>query len=370
MSTRTPTSSIQCYNDTGACLLSIEASTTKPFFRVHTRILYHTKGPADPMQTSEIWKRPDLRFPAPLDTVFFDVDGVLIETRASFHATDIAVAEYVAGTLHGLDWGQREGRPLVTPEDVTNFKQAGGYNNDWDMCYLLATLYTAKLREWRGTPLAERTSREWAELSRVANLQGHGGLEWVYTVTPASAQLDYELIGDLYHEYYWGAGEYRKRYGREPKYLPGFEGFVHRERMLFPPDLPKRLRSAGIRHLGIITGRVGPEVDIALEWMEAYVGQRWWEVVISAAECPKPDPCALRLAIEAVRAGGGLYIGDTADDLDLVLNYRRVQQPGEPDWLAAMLVEPEEVPIYQQRGADFIVRQVADVERCLPRAVS
>ena len=149
------------------------------------------------MKTPIFWKRPGLQFPTPFNTILFDVDGVLIKTIDSFHATDIATVEYVAGTIHGLDWDQREGKTLVTHEDVIAFKQAGGYNNDWDMCYLLATLCTARLREWRGTPLAERSIEAWAALSRAANEEGHGGIEWVREVMPATAQLDYDMIGDI-----------------------------------------------------------------------------------------------------------------------------------------------------------------------------
>ena len=318
------------------------------------------------MKTPVLWQRPGRKFPTPFDTIFFDVDGVLIKTIASFHATDIAVAEYVTGTLHGLDWGQQEGHPLVTLEDVEAFKQAGGYNNDWDMCYLLAGLSTARLREWKGTPVAERTSQEWATLSRAANLQGHGGREWVDTTVPASARLDYGMIGDLYHEFYWGAAETRKRFGHEPRYLPDVPGYVHKEEMLFAPDFPQRLREAGIRHLGMITGRVGPEVDSALERLEAYSGERWWEVVISADICAKPDPRALRLAIEAVGTRGGLFIGDTADDHDLVRHYYASKTSQEPDILAAMLVNPQEDELYKERGTDLIVRSVEDLLSCLP----
>ncbi|GAC1397508.1 MAG: TIGR01548 family HAD-type hydrolase [Ktedonobacteraceae bacterium] len=315
-----------------------------------------------------LWQRPDLQFPLPFDTVFFDVDGVLIDTIASFHATDIAVAEYVAGTIHHLNWGQHEGESLMTIADVDAFKQAGGYNNDWDMCYLLAALATARLREWRGTPLAERTSQEWAALSRRANLQGHGGREWVDATFPASTRLDYTMIGDMYHEYYWGAADIRKRFGYEPRYLPTFEGFVHQEHMLYTPDLFAQLRQVGIKHLGIVTGRVGPEVDSALERMEAYSGEKWWEVVISADICPKPNPRALRLAIEATGAKGGLYIGDTADDYDLILHYRAGKTVEEPNFLAAMLVvHPQEVELYKERGADIIVKSVADLLMCLPK---
>src|SRR5438045_4456828 len=148
------------------------------------------------MQISTIWTRPAFQFPPAFDTIFFDIDGVLIKTTDSFRATDIAVAEYIASAIHGLDWGQNEGKPLVTLEDVNAFKQAGGYNNDWDMCYLLASLSTARLREWKGTALAARSSQEWAALSRAAHLRGHGGAEWVNAVVPSSARLNYDMLGD------------------------------------------------------------------------------------------------------------------------------------------------------------------------------
>lgn len=327
-------------------------------------IFKHMKGPQ--MQTPVIWKRPGLLFPATFDTIFFDVDGVLIKTTDSFRATDIAVAEYVAGTIHGLGWGKDSGNPLVTLEDVNAFKQAGGYNNDWDMCYLLSSLCTARLREWKGTPLAGRGSQELAALSRAANLQGHGGVEWVDTVIPASARLDYQLIGEIYHEYYWGAEEMQKRFGHPPRFLRDAPGFVHREEMLFSPDLLTRLRKAGIAHLGMITGRVGPEVDSALERLEAYSGGRWWDVVITADNAPKPDPRALQLAIEAAGTLGGLYVGDTADDHDLVINYQAIKKGSDPEILVAMLVHEDEVKVYQQRGADFIIGETEDIISCLP----
>ncbi len=120
----------------------------------------------------------------------------------------------------------------------------------------------------------------------------------------------------------------------------------------------------------MITGRVGPEVDSALERMEAFSGERWWDVVISADICAKPDPRALRLAIAAVEAGGGLFIGDTADDHDLVRRYMASKKSDEPTMLTAMLVNEAEVEIYKQRGTDFIVRSVEDLFWCLPERIS
>lgn len=324
------------------------------------------------MQSPNVWRRPELRFPSSFDTIFFDIDGILIRTTDSFHAADRAAAEYIIGTLQGLDWGQREGRSLVTEDDIAAFKSAGGYNNAWDLCYLLAALYTARLREWRDTPLAERSSLEWAALSRAANLEGHGGLAWVDEVVPASARIDYNVVGEVYQEFYWGARELEQRFGRTPRYLPDGPGFVGAEEMIFPPDLPMQLRERGIRHLGMITGRGGPEVDSALERLERYCDGVWWDVIIAADLAAKPDPRTLQLACETVGSQGGLYVGDAADDLDVVLNYRRVKAATDPEIVAAMAVAPEAWQMYQQRGADLIVElgHLEDLVRCLPRTLS
>ena len=324
------------------------------------------------MPTQVFWQRPDLIFPASLDTIFFDLDGTLIKTIDSFHAADIAAAEYMVSQVHGLDWGQSAGQTLLTHDDVLAFKQAGGYNNDWDMCFLLAALCTARLREWRGTDLAQRSLAEWAERSYEANQRGRGGVTWVRDVVPGSAVPDYAMIGDLYRELYWGASELRKRYHYIAHYLPDFPGYVHNEELFFAPDFFSILRQRGIRHMGIITGRVGPEVDIALEMMEAYCGERWWEIVIPADLMPKPDPRALQMALAGISGGtgGALYVGDTGDDLALVQNYRTLRQPDNPEILAVSLVYPHELELYQQRGADFIIEHIVDITRCLPENIS
>ena len=75
-------------------------------------------------------------------------------------------------------------------------------------------------------------------------------MEWVNAVIPASARLDYGMIGDLYHEYYWGASQLEQRFGHPPRYLPDAPGFVYREEMLYAPDFPAQLRRAGVRYLG------------------------------------------------------------------------------------------------------------------------
>ncbi len=306
------------------------------------------------MSTSVIWKRPDLLLPRPLDAIFFDVDGVLIETVNSFRSATVETTAYIVHTLHGLG----EDQAVMTLADISAFKQAGGFNGDWDMCYLLAALALARVREWRGTSLAERSTLEWAALAHEAALQDRGGRVWAESVFPASAFTDYATVVNIFNESYWGVAELRKRFGREPRYLFDAAGHVHNEKMLYAPDFFARLRQAGIAHLGMITGRIGPEIDSAIERMSAYSGEPWWDVVVPADMYAKPDPQALRYAIAQVGAHDGIYIGDTADDFDLVRRYKEVKTVDEAVILAAMVVHEQEIELYRQRGADVLVHSV------------
>jgi phosphoglycolate phosphatase-like HAD superfamily hydrolase len=82
----------------------------------------------------------------------------------------------------------------------------------------------------------------------------------------------------------------------------------------------------------------------------------------------KPDPQALVYALEALSSRAAIYVGDTADDLDLVLRYRQNSQltneTGVPV-LAVCIAHGEEALVYQDRGADIVISQVADLPAAL-----
>jgi phosphoglycolate phosphatase-like HAD superfamily hydrolase len=330
------------------------------------------------------WLHPDLlsRAPATLDTVLFDVDGVLIDTSRSYrlaviHATDRLVRDY-----HGLSDAPH---PLLTPDDVAAFKLAGGFNNDWDATQMLTALWTARLREWRGSPLADVTLGEWAARAGEAARARRGGLTWMRATFPASAIPPADVARWAEDEFYWGAELIREHYGHIPQYAPEAAGFVRNEAVLLPAGLVQGLAVAGISHLGLITGRVGPEVGWAVRRLVAASGLDaaapspfgWFGgppvaspfgVIVSGERFTKPDPQALAYAVRAVGAAGGVYVGDTADDLDLVLRYRAELQLGDatlPPFLAAVVASGPEADVYAARGADIVIPHVRDLTDAL-----
>ena len=340
------------------------------------------KEPGVTPRDRAIWLRPGLVLPERLDTALFDIDGVLIDTQRSYRLAVMHGSERLVRAA-----GLEPPAPMVSQEDVAAFKLAGGFNSDWDGTQLFAALWTARLREWRGRPEARITTEEWATRAAEAARQGRGGVAWVRATFPATAVPSDEAARWAHDEFYWGAALVRELFGHEPLYAPEAAGFVHNEEMLLDAELLPALAPFGIGRLGLITGRLGPEVDFAvrmlaqtlgpeeaarLPWHESAYGRSPFASVIPATVYAKPDPRALHVALDELGATGAIYVGDTADDLDVVLRYRRELQapsPALPPVLAVMVARGETAGVYQRRGADIVLPRVTDLPAAMERLI-
>jgi HAD superfamily phosphatase len=326
------------------------------------------------------WIRPGLVIQQPLDTAVFDVDGVLIDTSRSYRLSVIAATEYLLSEYLGL-WPPDGAvpHPPVTLEDVAAFKLAGGFNNDWDLAFTMTGLWTARLREWRGLPEAARSLLDWAAEAHQATQRGQGGMPWARATIPLSAQIDYDLAQTVHDEYYWGAELLRELHRREPAHLPAAPGFIHNEEVMAPEALLPNLYAGGLRHFGLITGRLGPEVPWAVRllrektlppapgWplMTGAWGVTPFEIIVTGDQIAKPHPAALALVAERLDTRAGFFIGDTADDLSLVLNYRRVADASHPPFLAVMIATGRDADLYRERGADLVLSHIRELPGAL-----
>ncbi|HEY7350324.1 MAG TPA: HAD family hydrolase [Ktedonobacterales bacterium] len=326
-----------------------------------------------------IWIHPDLHRPRLIDSAVFDVDGVLIDTSRSYRLSVIATTEYIVGERLGLWSRAAERDPLVTLEDVRAFKLAGGFNNDWDLAFTLTALCTARRREWRGQPEAARSLTDWAAQAHEAVQRGQSGIAWARATVPASAQPTYDLAQTVHDEFYWGAELLRELLRRVPRYVPHAPGLVRNEETLMPASLLEDLAKQGARRFALITGRVSAEVPWAVRLLNERIGSgssrrfssQWgrspFEHIISGDEIAKPDPRALALTAQRLETRAGLYVGDTADDLGLVLNYRAAYGAGQPPFLAIIIATGHEAEIYRERGADLILSHISELPGALEK---
>src|SRR5689334_8420353 len=75
-----------------------------------------------------------------VDTVIFDVDGVLLDVSRPIRTVNQLVVPTYLRTLP--DWTAPA--HLLTSDDIERFKSAGGFNDDWDLSCAAVLLYLFK----------------------------------------------------------------------------------------------------------------------------------------------------------------------------------------------------------------------------------
>jgi HAD superfamily phosphatase len=301
------------------------------------------------------WLKESATPPAPIDTIIFDVDGVLWDTGDSF---DTAVQQTV-DYFFVRHFHHSHPRP-VTTEELRAFRRAGGLNNDWDMTYTLIATRLARIDD----------------VERAAAASGGRGRAWAQTLLPAGIEIDYEQIVRVFDEIYWGAADFLRCFGEDPRYVADAPGCWHREEQLLPHTLLDDLRSLGIHHFGIATGRSRFELATVLEssQLEQHIPI---EAMLTGDVLAKPDGRVLDrvlgsldgLAAQGGRAqpGATLFCGDTKDDLDAVLNYRALKG-NDARWIGAVaVVRPEEEEFFRRTGSDAVINHVADLPALIQR---
>ncbi len=74
-----------------------------------------------------------------IDSVIFDMDGVLIDVSRSYRVAIEKTTNYFM---------KRIGLPVkVTQEDIAQIKNLSGFNNDWDATYMLIELLSKGIRK-------------------------------------------------------------------------------------------------------------------------------------------------------------------------------------------------------------------------------
>ncbi len=171
--------------------------------------------------------------------IVFDMDGVLAEVTASYRAAIIETVDHFTGHR-------------VTNELVQEYKNAGGWNNDWALSQKIAS--------------------------------------------DLGIEVEYGTVVDYFNQIFLG------RNG---------DGLINRETWIPEPGFLNRLQDCF--DLAIFTGRLQYELDITLARFAA--GLRFDPVICAEHVAnPKPAPDGL-LAVQRRKPGRKLfYVGDTVDD--------------------------------------------------------
>ncbi|WP_459192893.1 TIGR01548 family HAD-type hydrolase [Halosimplex sp. J119] len=236
------------------------------------------------------------------DAVVLDVDGVLVDVADSYRRAVVESVAHVYGDT-------------IEKADIQQFKDAGGFNNDWELTDA-AALYVLARREGLTLSLASFTDRVAAT---------GGGVSAAETVVldalaPAERERvmnewDPERLREVFQQLYLGSDLYRELEGAEPDM--DTSGYINDEPQILEPETIESLEAR--YDVGVLTGRPAAEADIALERVGLEVPDEHRFTMDDWQE-GKPDPHALVTLAERFDAESVVFVGDTLDDVRTAVN--------------------------------------------------
>jgi len=237
------------------------------------------------------------------DAVVLDVDGVLVDVADSYRRAIVDAVAHVYGET-------------IDRADVQAFKDAGGFNNDWELTDA-AALYVLATREGLALSVDTFTDRV------AATGGGRSGAETVVldSLGPAErervmSEWDPDRLREVFQQLYLGPELYRELEGGEPEDdIDG--GYIHDEPIVVEPETLETLGAA--YDVGVLTGRPVAEADIALDRVGLAVPADH-RFTMDDWGAGKPDPEALVTLADRFDAESVVFVGDTLDDVHTAVN--------------------------------------------------
>ncbi len=222
------------------------------------------------------------------DSVIFDIDNVLIDTRASY--TD-CIRETVRRYLGKHLKLKNQKDLLLSRADVEQFKLLGGFNDDWDTCYgLLLFLSSSKVK----------TKNLKAFSKKVGKPLFVKGIE---RICGKNSKINMKKVAAIFQKLYWTK-------------------YIKREKLIVPKNVIRDLAESGIK-IGIATGRNRKEAYYALRkaGISKYMSKVMTLNDLPSAKFKKPHPYLLEKISEKFGKDlRYLYVGDLPDDIQMARN--------------------------------------------------
>ena len=282
-----------------------------------------------------------------VDAVILDIDGVLIDVADSYRRAIVESIEYAYGDT--IEYGH-----------IQLFKDAGGFNNDWELTYAAALYVLARrqkselsIETYTGLIAASGGGTRAAETA-IADELDPAAREQVL------AEWDRDRLRDVFQQLYLGGDLYRRLEGGEPTPDLDRPGFIDDEPVLLDSDTRDWLEEWP---LGVITGRPAAEADIALDRVGLDLPDEH-RFTMDDWETGKPDPDALFRLSDRLEADRPVFVGDTLDDIRTVTNATETDSSRTYHSVGVLtggLSGEEGRRKYRSAGADVIVASINDL---------
>jgi HAD superfamily hydrolase (TIGR01548 family) len=285
-----------------------------------------------------------------VDAVVLDVDGVLVDVADSYRRAIVESIEHVHGRT-------------IRKDDVQAFKDAGGFNNDWELTDAAALYVLATGEGYRGSiveytdAIAERGGGLDAAEEAITDALSANATERVREA------WDRDRLRAVFQALYLGEDLYRGIEGGDPPIETG--GYIHDEPTLIDPGTIETLTDRF--PVGVLTGRPAPEAEIALNRVGLDVPAEY-RFTMDDWDAGKPDPAALLTLADRFDATAVAFVGDTLDDVRTAVNAAEADPDREYHGIGVLtggLTGGDGRRAYEDVGADAVLESVNDLPELL-----
>lgn len=294
-----------------------------------------------------------------MDCALFDIDGVLVDIRKSYNEAIKKTVEFVLEQTTGKKY-----RGLVTDQMILRFRLGGGFNNDTDTSYAIALAAmanpqnTAKTRKFL-FEIAEKADD--TGIVSVEKLLSGYGIEKHRQVLAYPAPVKESYIGRVFDELFYGPALFKKQNGLELKYCRVKKPLIANDKIAVKKDTMNLLNKKFSGNLAIVSGRS----RLAAEYSLAPV-MKYFDIDACVfledepREHAKPNPYAVKRAMQVMGAKSAVYAGDSAEDMMMA---RRAQKEGGFDiaFVGVYGLSPQPARTlrqFKEQGADAVARSV------------
>ena len=254
--------------------------------------------------------------------IIFDVDGVLIDTRFSYIRAIKKTVKYIVRycfPAHSSNF-------LVTNDMIFNFRQSGKFNNDVDTAYALSLTIICQPSTISDLP---------SFITEVAARATYGGIRSVedYLSAINPKQLDFikrklkypnrvteTIVSRIFDEYFYGPMLFKKRYSINAEHYFG-KPLIQYDRRIITRVSIRKISNLFSGKLAIITGRSKSASKYSLGNIYSMFSQQAsFYLEDEKRSLGKPNPHALRNALDVFSCKEGFYVGVSPEDLIMCKN--------------------------------------------------
>ncbi|HZA07356.1 MAG TPA: HAD family hydrolase [Nitrososphaeraceae archaeon] len=257
------------------------------------------------------------------DCILFDVDGVLVDTRKSYN---IAISKTVDFVIKYVT-GRSNLNGLVNQEIILKFRYTGGFNNDTDTSYAISLAALTN-------PYKKKNVNDMREfISYIASNANENGITSVerllsslssssfYNIRKLKELLAYpgpigkSIVTTVFDEIFYGTELYKKRHGLEPKYYFG-KPLIENDKLVVTKSTINTISEMFNGNIAIVSGRSKLATEFSLRSIFNIFNQKASVFLEDEnREHSKPNPYAIKKAMDIMGSKRAIYVGDSIEDL-------------------------------------------------------